>query len=281
MRFVRALLSCALLLCLLACDQQAWFDKFVPKEEAEIARQVLASLGSRDLAAIEPQLDASLAGPETRQKLQEVAAQFPAGPPKSTQVVGSNTMTTSDRVTYSLTFQYEYPDRWLLANVVLQRTGGELKIAGVHVNRLVDSLQNQNRFTLAGKGPLHWTFLTLAVAIPLFIVVTLVVCARTPIPRRKWLWMLFVAVGLVQVSLNWSTGEWGISPVAFLLLGAAFQKTGPVAPYVLTIALPVGAVVFLLRRPDWLAAAAVEGQPTPSPASASRSPSGSAASPSP
>jgi hypothetical protein len=263
MRIVLAVLASVLALLVAGCDEQAWFDKFVPKEEAEVAKQVLAAFGSRDFGAIEQRLDASLAGADTRPKLEQVAEQFPSGSPKAVQVVGSNTMTMPGRVTYDLTFQCEYPDRWLLVNVVLQRADGQLKIMGVHVNRLADSLQNQNRFTFAGKGPVHWLFLALAVVIPLFIVATLVVCARTPIPRRKWLWLLFVALGLVQVSLNWSTGEWGISPVAVLLLGVGFHKAGPVAPYVLTIALPIGAVVFLLRRRTWSTAPSGDGNVAP------------------
>jgi hypothetical protein len=261
MRHVRFFLISAWVLFLAGCDQQAWFDRLVPKEEAAVAKQVLASFGSRDFASIEQQLDASLSGADTRTKLEAIADQFPAGPPKSTEVVGSNTTTMSERVTYDLTFQYEYPDRWLLANVVLQRESGQLRVMGVHVNRLADSLQNQNRFTFAGKGALHWIFFALAVAIPVFIVVTLVLCARTAIPRRKWLWLLFVALGLVQISLNWSTGEWRITPVALLLLGAAVNKAGPGAPYILTFALPIGAVLFLLKRREWRLAKSGAGEP--------------------
>ncbi|MGM9486690.1 hypothetical protein [Ideonella sp. YS5] len=251
---LRFLLISLWMLLLAGCDQQAWFDRFVPKEESEVAKQVIAAFGSADFATIERQLDPSLAKADTRARLQQIADQFPAGPPKSIQVVGAHTMTRQERITYDLTFQYEYPDRWLLANVVLQRENGQLRVAGIHVNRLADSLQNQNRFTFAGKGVVHWVFFALAIAIPLFIVVVLVLCARTAMARRKWLWLLFVALGLVQISLNWSTGEWSVSPVAFMLLGAGFHRAGPGSPYILTIALPVGALLFLLKRREWLSA---------------------------
>jgi hypothetical protein len=75
-----------------------------------------------------------------------------------------------------------------------------------------------------------------------------VVCARTRLAKRKWLWLVFVALGVVQFQFNWTTGAWGIQPLAFLLLGAGYTQAGPVAPLVFTLAFPLGALVFLARR---------------------------------
>jgi len=196
----------ALLALLAACDQQALFDKFVPKEEALISRQFLTSLAARDFAAVEQQLDPSLKSPDLRAKLEQVADQFPMNSPTEVQVVGANMLTTAQKSTYNLTFQYTYPSKWLLANVVLQRQGNQVTVAGVHVNPLSDSLQSVNRFTFQGKGIVHFIFVALAVAIPVFVLYALVACIRTPIARRKWLWVLFILVGLVQFSLNWTDG---------------------------------------------------------------------------
>lgn len=252
MRFTYGLLASALLL-LAGCDQQAWFNKFIPEAEAEAAKQFLAVLRARDFTAIEQELDPSLIATDSRAKLQLVADQFPEGEPVSVEVVGAHTTNTPQRVTYSLTFQYEYPGKWLLANVVLFRENNQLRVAGVHVNHLADSLQNLNRFTFFGKGPLQWIVFILAMIIPLFIIATFVLCIRTPVPRRKWLWLIFIAIGVVQLSVNWTTGEWGLNPVSFLLLGAGFAQAGPAAPYILTVALPLGAVLFWFKRSSWVA----------------------------
>jgi hypothetical protein len=132
--------------------------------------------------------------------------------------------------------------------VVLQRREGRLTVMGVHVNPTSQSLKALNRFTFEGKRDLHYLFVVLAICVPAFVIYALVVCFKTPMARRKRLWMLFVALGLVQFSLNWTTGEVGVQPISFLLLGAGYTQTGPVAPWVITVATPLGAIIFLTRR---------------------------------
>ena len=62
------------------------------------------------------------------------------------------------------------------------------------------------------------------------------------------LWYLVIVVGLVQFQLNWTTGALGVVPLSLLLLGIGFARAGPYAPVLLSVALPVGAIAFLLKR---------------------------------
>ena len=244
----RWLLLLAALALLTGCNQQAWFDRFVPQEEAALAQRLLGQFAAKDFAAIEPLLSPDLARPEVRAQLIQVANLFPGTTPLSVEVVGAHTLSSPDSVQYDLSFQYGYPGQWIFANVVLLRNNGSIHLVGVHAAPLKDSLQHLHRFTLADKGLRHYLVLCLAVFIPLLVVATLVVCVKTPMPRRKWLWMVFISLGLMQFSLNWTDGSWQFLPIGFLLLGAGYTQNGPVAPYVLTIAAPVGAIVFWLRH---------------------------------
>ena len=110
------------------------------------------------------------------------------------------------------------------------------------------SLEEANRFTFEGKGPIHYIVFALTVAVPLFIVYALVLCFKTPIARRKWLWLLFVALGFFQLTLNWTDGAFGIQPISFALLGAGFVRAGPYMPFIFNVTIPIGAIVFLARR---------------------------------
>ncbi|WP_295640325.1 hypothetical protein [uncultured Methylibium sp.] len=242
------LLIPVLALVLSACDQEAMFEKFVPKEEAALAKQVIFQLTARDFASVEAQLDPSLRSPDLRSKLDEMAKQVPSGEPMSIRTVGAHTNTTNSITRFDLTFEYQYKDTWLVANAVLERRDGKVVVQGIHFTPRTRSLEAENAFTLAGKSALHYAVLALAVAIPLLVVYALIVCVRTKVPKRKWLWLLFVAVGLVQFQFNWTTGAWGIQPLSFALLGAGFFKAGPVAPYIFTLAFPLGALVFLKKR---------------------------------
>lgn len=244
-------------LLLTGCGQQELLDKLVPQEESAFAKQFISHLSSGNLNAVEPQLAPSLKGPETTTKLAQVATLFPPGEPTEVQVVGARVLTSSKGSQYDLSFQYVYAKAWVLVNVVLEKDSEKLAVAGVHVTPLRDSLQSINSFSFAGKSTLHFAFFALAIAIPIFILVTLFLCIRTPVPKRKWLWLLFIAVGLVQFSLNWSSGEVNMQPISFLLFGAGYAQAGLASPYIFTIAIPIGAILFYVQRRKWHAQSAV------------------------
>jgi len=238
-------------LALAACDQEAAFEKLVPKEEAALAKELIAKLVGKDFVAVEAQLAPNLKTAQLRSQLEEMAARVPPAAARSVRTVGSHTMTTPSHTTYDLTFEYEYPESWLVANVVLERRDGRLVVQGMHFTPNKQSLEALNRFTFQDKGLLHYVVFVLAIIIPATVVYALIMCVKTKIPKRKWLWLLFIAVGLVQFKFNWSTGAWGVQPLSFALFGAGFFKAGPVAPLIFTLAFPLGALAFLVRRRSW------------------------------
>jgi hypothetical protein len=246
MRSLAAILLC--LLTLTGCDQQAALESLVPQAESAQAKRFLAQLAAHDFDAVEAQLDSSLRSPDVSAKLKEVAAQIPRGEPKSITTIGALAHKVNQNTTYSLTFDYEYAESWLVANVVLEKVGESVRVSGVHVTPTRQSQKSLNEFRFSNKGVLHYVFLTLAVLIPVFCIATIVACKRTRIHKRKWLWYIFIALGFVQFSLNWTTGQTNVLPLSFLLLGAGFNQAGPHAPFILTFAVPVGAIVFWLRR---------------------------------
>jgi hypothetical protein len=94
---------------------------------------------------------------------------------------------------------------------------------------------------------LAWT-----VSMPIVAIVMLVLVLRTTVPRRKWLWILAVLVGVGRVSFNWTTGEIGLQPFQALLLGAAWFQPF-YGPLILSASPPLGALAFLWRRRQWRA----------------------------
>lgn len=244
---ILALLACGVLV--LGCDRQAMLEKLIPKDEVAIAQQIFSRIQARDYAEVESQFDADIQTPSARGALEQMAAMFPPEKPKSIRTVGAYTTTVNGTVTtYNLTFEQEYSNAWLLANAVLQRRDGKLTIRGLHVYPLKQPLEEANRFTFAGKGLLHYAILALVVAVPAFIIYALVLCIRTPLARRKWLWLLFIAVGIAQFSFNWTDGSLRVQPIYFSLLGAGFFRASPYAPFIFNVAIPVGAIVFLAKR---------------------------------
>ncbi|WP_217807109.1 hypothetical protein [Andreprevotia lacus] len=234
-------------------------DKLTPQAESAHARQLLASLAHGDAQTVWAELEQPLRTPQSLSMLQQLGKLFPAGEPKI-EVVGAHTNIINGVGNYALTYQYSYPGHWLLASVNLRREQDKLVLQGLQVQRLPAALQDSNRFELTGKPALHYLVLALAMLVPLLIIYALVRCIRTPL-RRKWAWLLFIALGLMQLQLNWSTGGWAFQPLFLQLLGAGFVRASPYSPVILTVALPLGAIVFLWRRKALLAAGAVQAEP--------------------
>ncbi|CAJ0719516.1 hypothetical protein LMG6871_02924 [Ralstonia edaphis] len=248
MRLYKKILLVFIALALFAgCNQQAMIERFAPKEESAAAQRMLSDLIAKNFGALDGQLDAGLKTPDTRDALEKMANAFPSARPKSVTLVGTETNTRNSVTTYNLTYEYEYPTAWLLANVMLQRKDGQLRIIGMHAYPEKQSLRETNAFKFAGKGFAHYCVLGLMIGIALFQIYVLVLCFRTPIAKRKWLWLLFISLGITRFFFNWTTGDLRFQLLSFAIPGVGGFAAGPYAPLILTFSIPVGAIVFLLR----------------------------------
>ena len=113
---------------------------------------------------------------------------------------------------------------WLLAEVAVQKTGDQRVLKGVQVRPMKDSLAHLNRFTFSGKGSWHYVFFAAALAVPLFMMYTLVAVLRTPRLIGKWFWAILALIGIGQVSLNWTTNAFTASLMHMHVLGSGFIK---------------------------------------------------------
>ncbi len=235
---------------LAACDN--FLNWVEPKDKIAIAEGYIADLQNGNLAAIRNNFDPKYLGDTLDAGMKAAASEMPRDKPKSIQIVGANVFQTTGVTTYNFTFEYEFPDRWILANVVLNVQAGKTVLEGLHIQRLRDSLEHINAFRLSGKPIASYAILAIAACIALFSIVTAVVALFSYIPSRKWLWIIFIVVGFGSLSLNWTTGAVSYSPLTVLLFGAsALQQS--FGPWVISFGIPLGAVMFWTRRGRWKA----------------------------
>jgi hypothetical protein len=145
-----------------------------------------------------------------------------------------------------------------LAQLAIEAGHVEATSVGFRVLPESASLETQNKFNLSGKGALQYGVLGAAITMAIFTLVVLVVCIRTKMKRRKWLWILFILFGFGKLSVNWATGQWGVMVLAAQL----FSASGTAAffgPWIVSVSLPVGAVLFLINRRRRKAGLAVDG----------------------
>ena len=222
-------------------------NRMAPDDDEAFAKEYLSALRAGDLKTVADQLDPQFIKLGIKSNLTQIAAVLDHGEPLFLELVGCNVLSTPEKKRSSLTYQYQFSNAWVLAAVTIDTVGGRKTVFGVTVNPIPKSLGELNAFTLSGKGIQHYVLLVLAVIVPVFIIWTLVLCARTKI-RKKWLWIIFILVGIAKLNLNWTTGQMGFQLLAFQIPGAGMAKMGLYAPWILTVSVPLGAILFLIMR---------------------------------
>jgi len=244
-------------LLLAGCDQKKPF----PKDDDAMARRFLELVQAGDYASAKQMLDASQ-GLEVESGFGEInrvlnhdkqlsfeAIKFSTGYIYS---YGRNSKGET-QITY-LTYQIRFADGWATGYVNIRHTAGSATISDAHFQLLPDSLKPLNRFTFSGKSIVHYLVFAACIAVPLFIIFTLIMCIRTPV-RRKWLWVIFILFGFVQFQFAWTSGQFGVRLLYFTLLGAGAMRSSPYASWIFSFSVPLGAILFLalrkkLRMPD-------------------------------
>jgi hypothetical protein len=155
-----------------------------------------------------------------------MAALIPKGTPTTVRLVGANRFSSrSAGTTLNLTYEYQFGTQYLLVNVATKTRNGVLTIVGFRVLPESASLEAQNKFSLAGKDALQYVVLGAAIIVSIFTLVVLAVCISTKVKRRKWLWILFILFGFGKLSVNWSTGQWGVMVLAARVRDRRFLRS--------------------------------------------------------
>jgi hypothetical protein len=231
----------------MGCNEASLMKKFTPPEDESIDRGYIDLLRQGKFDQIEHDLDPSLVDSNIRITLTNMAAIFPAEIPESVKVVGAVTSRGPQSSTVNITFEYQFPSKRLLVNVATRKVGDVHTIVDFHVTPMADSLENLNKFTLVGKSGNQYLTLTCAVGCLLFTFYVFVLCVRAKNVRRRWLWMLFVLVGVGKFAVNWTTDQWTFQLLAIHI--PCFSATRPFyGPWTIEAYLPLGAILFLNRR---------------------------------
>jgi hypothetical protein len=239
-------LSILFLAGLAGCNQANLMATITPPEDEAIARAYTDDLRQNRLDRIEHDLDPGLKDSNTHGTLASMAAMFPAQEPLSAKVVGFRGFFGNIKRT-EITLEYEFPQKWLLVEVAMQKSGEVTTITGFHITPIADSLENLNRFTLVGKGTTQYAVLLFAVLTPLFTLCVFVLCIKTRMGKKKWLWLIFILLGIGKVIVNWTTGQAFFTPLA-IQVPAAGANAQPYGPWLVYVSIPLGAILFLSMR---------------------------------
>jgi len=242
-----ALFALAALSLLCGCSQEAMLEKFATEEDRKVATRCIDNLLRGNFEEIESRLDPGLRTGDTRAVFAHMVAMLPKEKPSAVKLVGAQRNVSAGVRESNLTYQYSYGQRHFLINCATRTTGQDQVIFGLNVNTLDASLEEKQRLELRDKTPLHYAVLAAVLVALLLTLSALIRCVIEKDLRRKWLWVLFIIVGIGQFELNWIDGTWTFSPVYFQLFSAGAVSSG-YGGWELSVALPLGAIVYLVRR---------------------------------
>ncbi len=86
------------------------------------------------------------------------------------------------------------------------------------------------------------------------LIIALIAAIRSKGIKRRWLWILGCLLGSVTISLNVTTGTWGLHLIIFYITNGDSISNSPIGPSVLSLYFPIVSIIFLWKRPSLLAA---------------------------
>ena len=230
----------------LGYDRASLLKKYTPQDDEVLALHSVDLLFQDRYDEIENSLDPSIRNGDTHQHLLEMSNLFPSKP-ISVKTVEARVFRSRDSRTTSITVEYEFARSWLLAQVVIRTKDGLKTITGFSVNPTAEPVEVMNEFTLDDKGSSQYAGLFLALWVATLTLYAFVLCVRMKIGKRKWVWLVAILVGVCQLTVNWTTGEWFFTPLALSTPPVRASCTA-YGPWMLHILSPLGAIAFLRLR---------------------------------
>ena len=232
------------------CGANIFIERYVPTDADEFIRGYIDRLRSGEIEAALAQLDPETTTEATPGALLEMAAVLGQGEILSVKLVKFRNVPSYFTGTRrsSLTYHVELSGAWLSLTTVVDRAkDGALTVYGLYVRRLPGPPAEMNTFGLAGKTPRHYLVLLFALGVHIFIIYTAVLCARTRMHKKRR-WFILVLLGSTNFIFDWTSGLWGFRLVSVWFLGGAVWRDGLDGPWIVHIAVPVGAILFHIRR---------------------------------
>lgn len=256
-------------------DRASLMKKNTPQDEEALAIGSIELLRQKRFEQVEERLDPSIKNADLRSRLVAMAEMFPTREPASIKTVDASHSKGSP--TTSITLEYEFspalttvagkaelsPRSWFLAQALIQKKGEVKTVAGLLVRPISESVEVYNEFTILDKGISQYIGLLLAVLVSLFSLYVFVLCARTKMGKKKWVWLMLMVPGVSRLTVNWTTGQWSFIPFSVQLkVPPLFANATCTAygPWMLQITVPLGAMAFLLWRKNRVFATVIPSQ---------------------
>lgn len=234
-----------------ACRGDTSLRRFTPPDVDSRSREYIGQFVKGQTDSAVGRLVEPLRTPEGTAELRKITDILRNERFDTIRVIGAWTNTVNGVRHVNLTYELHSSFSWFLANVASVDTAGTWFVEGVSARTIAQPLEVTTQFSLAGKTLLHYLWFLLTIAAAVFSLGTAVfIGTRRSMPKR-WRWVLLSLLGVGAFRLNWATGAIDFALMQVQLASASFVRAGPAAPWILSFAIPVGALIGLTRYHRW------------------------------
>lgn len=230
---------------LAACSQQQAIDRFSSDAEQLEVIEIAELLRDGDASSL-----AEFAHPEFVPQLPELVPQVSEYLDGVSGEFAVETVTV--HVATGLPTQKQFvllagqDGRFAVVQITMGEIEGGRKLLAFYAQLADQNPKSIHEFHLADGGLLGFFWIGSMILSATICVIAAILVWRGSTFRFRPLWSLLSLIAVGRIDLNWTTNEWGLTPIAVQLLGASFMKAGPFSPWVLSFSLPLPAIGIIL-----------------------------------
>jgi hypothetical protein len=248
-------------------DRVSLMESKTPPRQEALARQCAELLRRGRYDEVIHTLRPDLVGAETHQSFIAIHDILAVGEPVSIKVIDAQQYPDGDAQITNIVLDYEFPPfskatirgtvllpaRWVFATFTIRSTNAAPDLIDrINVAPSELPIETINAFTLENKGASQYAAFATGILLWAFTIYAAVVCIRSRIGPRKWLWILSMLFTLTLASVNWTSGHWSFNHISFKIglppMPANLFCDSAYGPWTLTLGLPIGGIAFVLYR---------------------------------
>ncbi|MGF1758846.1 hypothetical protein L4D76_13065 [Photobacterium sagamiensis] len=250
MKKLTAILTILSIMFITACSYK--LDESSIPPESQDAIDYMQLLIDNDIENFRSNFNSELFSTVTEEELHRVTAFIPGGELLSTKVISWNIRTVNSVWHGNFTLEYQFTSGWAVAQVSLDRIGGNTVLNAFRFTPTKASLEELNSFSAVTPTLDRILIVILTFASPIFMVITCYSVYKTPMPVKKWKWYLLSFLGFGAVTMNWTTGVINFQLLTVQLVGFGAGTGTQYAPWMFKFTVPVSAMIFWMRRKKYI-----------------------------
>jgi hypothetical protein len=243
---MRAYIAALPIVAISACSPSSVIENSLNPQERTVIRGAVNDIARGDAVSLTRKVPRQLA-PRIGAATEPMHDILPK-PPLEVSLVNANWTSAGGARRLDALYEVHGQSGWALVEARTQTFESKTQLTGIYVQPVPDEPRKLNAFNLkSAAAPQFGILMSMAVAIAVTIAALFRIW-RSGRFRRRWLWTIGALFGVTILRLNWSTGQLQFFPLQVQLFSASAIKTPIFAPWVLSVSIPLVAIIALLRR---------------------------------